>query len=115
LTILHVGNSIVIYEITEQEKDLDQDITLQLYISSFSCLLLIFMIFVRYHVELKWLKAKKYIHRAETLTTTGMLRPMIIELIITTIGPQFFLKNITYSEYVYDYDFTVEYPLNNLL
>ena len=40
LTILHVGNSIVIYEITfennERGKDMEQDITLQLYISTFS-------------------------------------------------------------------------------
>ena len=40
LTILHVGNSIVIYEITyrndEGEEDLETDITLQLYISTFS-------------------------------------------------------------------------------
>lgn len=73
------------------------------------------MLIIRYYLELKWLKSKKYIHKAETLTTTGMFKPMILELIITTIGPQIFLKNATYNEYVYDYDFTVEYPVNNLL
>ena len=40
---------------------------------------------------------------------------MAVELAITTIGPQVFLKDVTYSEYVYDYDITLTYPVNNLL
>lgn len=43
LTLLHVGNSIVIYEITSDANsdDMEQDIVLQLYISTFSCIFLI--------------------------------------------------------------------------
>jgi hypothetical protein len=112
-----VGNSIVIYELLYQNDDgrMDQDITLQLYVSTLSCLLLICMLIIRYILELKWLKAKKYIHRAETLVTTGMIKPMIVELIITTVGPQIYLKDVNYSEYSYDYDVTVVYPINSLL
>lgn len=73
------------------------------------------MLIIRYWLELKWLKAKKYIHKAETIWSAGMLKPMIIELIITTIGPQIFLKDMTYSEYVFNYDVTVVYPINNVL
>jgi hypothetical protein len=94
---------------------MDEDLILQLYVSTFSCLLLIFMLIIRYVLELKWMKAKKYIHRAETLVTTGMYKDMIVELIITTIGPQIFFKNVEYSEYVYDYNVTVVHPINNLL
>lgn len=38
LTVLHVGNSIVIYEITSQNDDgvMDQDVILQLYVSTMS-------------------------------------------------------------------------------
>jgi len=117
LTILHVGNSIVIYEITYNNENgkMDGDINLQLYVSTFSCLLLIAMLVIRYLLELKWLKAKKFIHKAETLQTTGMIKPMIFELIITTIGPQIFLKDVEYHEYVYDYDVTIIHPVNNLL
>lgn len=117
LTLLHVGNSIVIYEITADNSDgrMDQDVTLQLYVSTLSCLSLLFFLVARYLLELKWLKAKKYIHKAETLTTTGMIKPMIIELIITTIGPQIFFMDVNYSEYNYDYEVTIVYPVNNLL
>lgn len=117
LTFLHVGNSIVIYEITYSNEDgkMDEDITLQLYISTLSCLCLIVMLVIRYIIILKWLKSKKYIHKAETMFTTGIYKSMIVELIITTIGPQIFLKEMKYSEYVYTYDVTVVYPVNSLL
>ena len=109
LTILHVGNSIVIYELTSSNnnKDMDQDIVLQLYISTFSLIFMIFMLLLRYNLEEKFYKAKNL--------STEIWTPLFIELIITTIGPQIFLKDVTYSEYVYDYDITVTYPVNNLL
>ena len=44
-----------------------------------------------------------------------MIKPMIVELIITTVGPQIYLKDVNYSEYSYDYDVTVVYPVNSLL
>lgn len=109
LTIMHVGNSIVIYEITSDDRheEFDQDIVLQLYISTFSCLVLIFMLILRYKLEEKWYKAKNM--------STSIWKPMLVELFLTTMGPQIFLKDVTYSEYVYDYDITVTYPVNNLL
>ena len=55
------------------------------------------------------------IHKAETLVTTGMIWSMVYELIVTTIGPQIFFRNVTYSEYVYDYDITISYTINNIL
>lgn len=114
LTILHVSNSIVIYEFyyNDEEDEADYDLEFQLYISTLSCLLLIFMLVIRYVLMLRWMKSKRYIHRGETLTTSGMVKPMIVELIITTIGPQIFLQHAKYSEYVYDYDYTVVYPIN---
>lgn len=119
LTVLHVGNSIVIYEITYENdfrgKDMEQDITLQLYISTFSCLYLIFMLIIRYNLLLKWYKSKRYIHSAETLVTTGFIWQMLTELVVTTIGPQIFLRNVKYTEHSYDYDVTIEYNLNDLL
>ena len=112
LTILHVGNSIVIYEISyADDGSMDEDVTIQLYISTFSWLSLIFMLIGRYILMLKWLKSKMYVHNAETLWSTGMFKSMIGELIITTIGPQIFLKNVTYTEYVYTYDVTIVYPI----
>jgi len=106
---MHVGNSIVIYEITSDDRheEFDQDIVLQLYISTFSCLVLIFMLILRYKLEEKWYKAKNM--------STSIWKPMLVELFLTTMGPQIFLKDVTYSEYVYDYDITVTYPVNNLL
>jgi len=61
------------------------------------------------------IKSKLYKHESETLITTGMIYPMIVEFIITTIGPHIFLKNLNYSEYSYDYDVTITYPVNNIL
>lgn len=40
---------------------------------------------------------------------------MIVESIITQIGPQVFLQGYQTSEYNYDFDVTVKYELNNLL
>ena len=106
----------VIYEISyADDGSMDEDVTIQLYISTFSCLSLIFMLIGRYILMLKWLKSKKYVHNAETLWSTGMYKTMIMELIITTIGPQIFFKNVTYSEYVYTYDITIVYPINSIL
>ncbi|CAI2368307.1 unnamed protein product [Moneuplotes crassus] len=109
LTLLHVGNSIVIYEITSDSSnhEMDRDIVLQLYISTFSCILLICMLFIRYWLEVKW-------HKAKNLSANIWI-PLAVELAITTVGPQVFLKDVTYSEYVYDYDISVTYPVNNLL
>ena len=73
------------------------------------------MLIGRYILMLKWLKSKKYVHNAETLWTTGMFKTMILELILTTIGPQIFLKDVTYTEYVYPYDVTITYPINSIL
>ena len=65
------------------------------------------MLFLRYYLENKW-------HKAKNLSASIWI-PMAVELAITTIGPQVFLKDVTYSEYVYDYDITLTYPVNNLL
>jgi len=46
---------------------------------------------------------------------TPLWKYMLIESIITQIGPQVFLKNYKIHEYNYVYDVTIEYELNNLL
>lgn len=117
LTIIHLGNSIVIYELNYENNDghLDGDISIQLWISTFSIFYLIVMLNVRYVIQYKWMKAKKYIAKHDTFLSTDLWKYMLIESIITQIGPQIFLQNFQISEYNYTYDITFTYELNNLL
>lgn len=73
------------------------------------------MLNVRYIIQYKWMKAKKYIAKHDTFFSTDIWKYMIIESIITQIGPQIFLQEIEISEYNYTYDVTFTYKLNNLL
>ena len=57
LTIVHLGNSIVIYELNYNGHDNET----QLYISTISIFYLIIMLNIRYYIEFKWMIAKKFI------------------------------------------------------
>ena len=88
-TFMHLGNSIVIYEIDYQNEDgiYEEDILYNLWLSTFSCLCLLITLNYRYVIELRWKKAKTYITKHETLITTGVWKIMVIETILTGIGP----------------------------
>ncbi len=49
------------------------------------------------------------------MITTGMWKSMLIESLITAIGPQVFTGGYNYKEYNYDYDITITYKINDLL
>lgn len=68
LTIVHLGNSVVIYELDylNDDGDMDDDIEIQLYISTMSIFILIIMLNVRYVIEFKWMIAKKFIAKYES-------------------------------------------------
>jgi len=57
LTIVHLGNSIVIYELDYKNYDVETP----LYISTISIFYLIIMLNVRYYIEFKWMVSKKFI------------------------------------------------------
>lgn len=116
-TMVHLGNSVVIYEIDYINDDgqYDTDILYNLWLSTFTCLSLLITLNYRYVIYLKWNKSKTYITQHETLITTGMWKAMLIETIISAVGPQVFTQSLTYSEYNYDYDVDITYRLNNIL
>ena len=116
-TFMHLGNSIVIYEIDYSNNDgeYDDDIYYNLWLSTFSCLCLLITLNYRYVVYLEWQKTKTYITKHETLITTGIYKNMILETILAAVGPQVFTHNFQYEEYNYDYDLYITYKLNNLL
>ena len=58
---------------------------------------------------------KTYLIEAENLYTSGLYKYMIIESLITVIGPQVFTASLKYSEYNHDNDVTIEYNVNELL
>lgn len=94
---------------------MDDDIEIQLWISTVSIFFLIILLNIRYIIQYKWMKAKKYLDSLETFWASNIWKYMIIETIITQIGPQVFLKNFTIVEYNYVYDVTITYKLNSLL
>jgi len=94
---------------------MDDDIEIQLWISTFSIFFLIIMLNIRYIIQFKWMKAKKFLDKHEPFFSTDLWKYMIIESIITQIGPQVFLKSYTITEYNYSYDVTIVYSMNNLL
>lgn len=61
------------------------------------------------------MKAKKFIAKHDTFMSTDIWKYMVVESIITQIGPQVFLQGYTTSEYNYDNDVTIQYEINNLL
>ena len=88
-TFVHLGNSIVVYEISFINKDgsYDGDILLNLWLSTFTCISLLVTLNYRYCIYLKWAKMKTYLIEAENLYTSGLFKYMIIESLITLIGP----------------------------
>ncbi|CAI2367595.1 unnamed protein product [Moneuplotes crassus] len=115
LTLIHLGNSIVIYELDYKGYDNEAN----LYISTISIFYLIAMLNVRYYVQFKWMVAKNFINVDEgewaSFWNSNLWKYMIIESIITQIGPQVFLRGYKVNEYNYVYDVTIEYEVNNLL
>lgn len=65
LTIVHLTNSVVTYELDYKGYDVET----QLYISTFSIFYLIIMLNVRYLIQFKWMVAKKYIPSNESKQT----------------------------------------------
>ena len=61
------------------------------------------------------MKAKKFIAKCDTFFSTDIWKYMILESIITQIGPQVFLQGYTTEEYNYDFDVQVVYEFNHLL
>lgn len=62
-TMVHLGNSVVIYEIDYINDDgqYDTDILYNLWLSTFTCLSLLITLNYRYVIYLKWNKSKTYI------------------------------------------------------
>lgn len=61
LTIIHLCNSIVIYELDYKGYDNETN----LYISTISIFYLIAMLNIRYYIQFKWMIAKKFINVEE--------------------------------------------------
>ena len=119
INIICLGNSIIIYELDKEnwnnETIKEQDVNLALYISSFTCVILAISLNIWYFIELRWKKAKHYVIATETFFTSGTYKYMIIETIISLIGPHFFLKDVVIHEYVKWYDTHITYKLNHIL
>lgn len=117
--IVHLGNSIILYELDKDQQNqgkIDEgDIQIALYISTIACIFLAVAINIRYVIELKWRKAKHYVITTDNLYSSGTWKIMLIETIISLIGPHFFLDSISIDEYVQRWDVTITYKLNHLL
>jgi len=51
----------------------------------------------------------------DNLINTGLYKNLIFEILINIIAPYPFLDNLKYREYVAEFDFNVQYEINDIL
>jgi hypothetical protein len=107
----------VLYEIDYNNVDgkYDKYVTTQLNLSTFFSLTLTFLVNFRYFIELKWKKSKNFITQKDTLWTSGAVKWMVLETIISVISPHSIFKDFDITEENLDYETTIRYPLNHIL
>ena len=76
---------------------------------------LIMSILIKYDLQLRWSVSVCMFTQFDTLTTTGLWKSMIFEVIICLVATYPFFVGIDIEEYVKDYDVTIKYTLNEIL
>ena len=66
-------------------------------------------------MELKWKKAQNFVTQEATLWSSGSVKWMIMETIISVISPHSIFKDREISENNNAYNTTIHYPLNHIL
>ncbi|CAI2364120.1 unnamed protein product [Moneuplotes crassus] len=117
LTIANIWNCMILYETDYINEDgqYDKYIDTQLNLSTAFSLMLFFLVNFRYWVELKWKKTKNFVTQEATLWTTGSVKWMIAEGIISIVSPHGIFKEWEFVENNLDYETKIYYPVNHLL
>lgn len=83
---------------------------------NFMCtLFLVFSIYSRYDLWLKWSITMQEFTIYDDLYNTGIYKEMIAEMFLNIIAPMPFFNGKKYEEYVEAYDVTVIYEINDIL
>lgn len=81
--------SIINYEYKNKEKTQSESFNstiIQIYIMITTCFL-VFSIYVRYQLWIKWAISTNKFTKFDTLSTTGIWKPMVVEIILNSITP----------------------------
>lgn len=73
------------------------------------------LIIIRYKLRLQWMIAKRFVAKTATLISTGNMNYLIIELIIVSLLPTPFYKNISFNNYNESEQVETHYHLNDLM
>lgn len=85
-------NELEYQQIAEEERDY------LLVINSIAIIFLIAAILIRYKKWLRYMVAKGYLTKIDTLNTTRQWKFIISEWVVALIGPNFMLKDIEFEE-----------------
>ncbi|CDW71264.1 small-conductance calcium-activated potassium channel protein [Stylonychia lemnae] len=108
--------SILLYEMKDQENIEEY----QNMILAYNCMCtsgLIFSIYSRHDIMLKWQISRGLLTEFDTISNTGWWKGMIYEMVINSVAPYPFLYRVKYDEYIDNGSFktTVTYDVNDLL
>jgi hypothetical protein len=116
-TVLQLGNSIIVYEVSYNNVDGEDDnfIRQSLAVSTLTSLGYSVSIILRHINHLKWKKSKLYCLKDETIWSSGYWKLMVVEIIISLVAPQYFFDGLKVTEYNKDYEVDIEYEINTIL
>jgi hypothetical protein len=105
------------YEITSRygKSDVIEEIRDSLlWTSMISSFFLIFSIFTRYDLLMRWKRSTNQLTKYDNLINTGWYKSVALEVMICMMCPYPFLKNIEYSEWNTNFQVSINYEVNNI-
>ena len=105
----------ILYELTYEGMLGDYGRANLEYTSAACLVMMIITLGIRYDLELKVEKSWGIIAPEETFLSTGKWKKFIVEIIVNLVTPNIFLRDYSYIEYNYDYDFEIVYKVNEIL
>lgn len=70
---------------------------------------------MKYNILFNLYKSQEIIPCQETFINSGVVQPMIIELLLMQLAPKWGLEGFEYKQYNLDFDFMITYQVNDLL
>lgn len=106
--------SVILYELQIQGREVGFTADIANISNVITSCVLNFSIYVRYDLQLFWMKSIKEFTSMDTLQNTGIWKPMVWEMVISQIAPYPFFNKVKYVEENTDWDEVTEYNVNDI-